>query len=145
MKSLFYLLIVFLVSSCGGAKDKTELKFFTVAIKDFTPYVNQKNAPARPDLTADKVIINSEYPIEISLYQDKKWFYELANLGTGFGTWKFEDGVLKLTTEREILGIKRNMNIDVEAISEGAADLAIKFRDRFGPRILEMEKKNISL
>lgn len=140
MNKFFNLLFLFFLISCGINQEKSELKYFKVKSQDFHKYINQKNMPTNPDLSADKAIINNEYPFEIALYQDGKWFYNLPNLDIGTGTWKFENGIIKLYAKRTLF----DMHIDVEALSEEARAIAIKFSDRFGPQALEMTNININ-
>ncbi len=59
-------------------------------------YINQKALLEDPNLTLDKSIINSTYPIQLALYQDGRFYYDLPNLGDGTGTWRTEGGVLVL-------------------------------------------------
>ena len=142
MKKIFFVIVAMITFiSCGGSKDapKSELKFFESKNSDFDKYINFKATPTQPDLQEDKSIINNDYPIEISLYQDGKWYYNLPNLDDGFGTWKYENGIIKLHASRTLF----DMHIDIEAIEEGAKEVAIRFSDRFGPKVLPMEKSNI--
>jgi hypothetical protein len=138
-KTLFIIFLLALGISCIPQKhDKSDVVFFTTKNEDFDKYINQKAAPAEPNLTLDKTIINNDYPIEIALYSDKKWYYNLPTLGDGFGTWSYENGKIKLHAERVLF----DMNIDIKATSEGANNVAIEFADRFGPKILKMDNQN---
>lgn len=138
--TLVIFLISFVLMGCNPAEktEKGDLQFFTVEAKDFESYINQKQMPERPDLTSDKTLLNRDYPIEIALYSDGRWFYDLPNLDTGKGTWKLENGRLKLFAKQRLF----DMHIDVVAIKANAKDVIIKFSDRFGPRILNTEKVN---
>jgi hypothetical protein len=127
------LLLITLLLSCGPKKglDYHELK------KDqFDPIVNQMDTPAQPDLGAVKTILNRDYPIEIAIFKDGQWYYDLPNLGDGKGTWKYEDGRLKLFARRNIF----DMEIEVVGADADAQELAIKFVDRFGHQIMPVEK-----
>ncbi|MCF8060414.1 MAG: hypothetical protein K9K67_14020 [Bacteriovoracaceae bacterium] len=136
------ILISFLFVSFGCQQvDKTEtseLRFFKVNSNDLRGLVNEKPLPGDPDLTSDKTILNRDYPIEVALYNDGKWFYDLPNFGTGQGTWIIEDGMMKLNAKTLLF----DMYIEVVAIKENAQEVVLKFRDRFGPRILNTEKMN---
>jgi hypothetical protein len=142
MKKLLLASLVLVFISCGKNSDepKSELRFFQVKTDDFAKYINQKAAPTEPNLQEDKSIVNNDYPIEISLYKDGKWYYNLPNLDDGFGTWKYEGGTIKLFASRMLF----DMHISIEAVEEGAKEVAIRFSDRFGPKVLAMEKSNIS-
>ena len=95
--------------------------------------------PDYPNLKSDKTLLNRDYPIEIAIYSDGQWYYDLPNLDTGKGTWSLENGRIKLFAKQRLF----DMHIDVVAIEENAKNVVIKFRDRFGPRILNTEKINI--
>ncbi len=141
MKNLLVIIILFSIIGCGKSSDgpKSDLIFFEASSTDFTKYINQKNTPSLPDLQEDKLIINNDYPIEISLYKDGKWYYNLANLDDGFGTWSFDGGTIKLFASRTLF----DMHLTIEATKENAKEVAIRFSDRFGPKVLAMEKRNI--
>lgn len=129
-------------SSCvpgKRAEEKGELRVFKITNKEMSPLVNDKPMPEVPDLSTDKTLLNRDYPIEVALYNDGSWYYDLPNLDTGRGTWKMEGGVIKLFASRTLF----DMHIDIVATEEGAKSLVLKFRDRFGPRVLETEKINI--
>lgn len=136
---LLMITLVSIASSCGLNKEKSQLSYFKVEANDFTKYINQKPMPSEPNLSEDKAIINNDYPFEIALYSDGRWFYNLPNLDTGSGTWKFENGELKLFASRTLF----DMKIDIKALEEEAARVALKFSDRFGPQVLKMENVNI--
>lgn len=134
MKKMFYLM-AFLLVSCGGEK----VKYYPVTEESFNRFVNQKNLPAQPNLSLDKSIINTSYPIEIALYKDNKFYYDLPNLGDGIGTWEFKDGLLELKAHRDIF----DMKIDVKALDESASKLGINFIDRHGFNSIKMSNNNI--
>lgn len=128
-----------LLSSCNPmSEDKSELKLFEVKASDFNQIINDKPLPSDPNINQDKTILNRDYPIEIAIYNDGKWYYDLPNLDTGTGTWKYQDGKIKLFAKRPLF----DMHIDVVATQEGAQAVAIKFADRFGPKVLNVEKIN---
>lgn len=127
--------------SCGDGPggDKEAVSFFTVPAAAYTPFVNQKGLPKDVDLTSDITFLNRDYPIEIALYKNGEFFYDLPNLGTGRGTYKYEDGKIHLFAKRTLF----NMNIEVIASNEEASEFVLRFRDRFGVRVLPTEKMNL--
>jgi len=142
MKNLI-LALPFILLSCnpsnlGGSPDKGALSFFLVEKKDLEHLINEKAMPENPNLNQDKTLLNRDYPIEVALYNDGRWYYDLPNLDTGTGTWKYEGGMIKLHAERVLF----DMRIEVVAIKAGAQEIALKFTDRFGPRSLPSEKIN---
>lgn len=105
-----------------------------------TKFVNQKNIEKKPNLTIDKSIVNLKYPIEIALYSDGRFYYNLPRLGDGRGTWKLNNkGVIELRAKRTLF----DMYIEVGATDEEAKSLTIQFTDRFGPNTLKMMNNNI--
>lgn len=136
MKYALYILCIASLFSCGEGKSP---KTFKVEETSFQKFVNQKSVSASPNLSIDKSIVNNDYPIEIALYQDNKFYYNLPNLGDGTGTWSYQDGALVLKAKRSIF----DMKIDVHSVDEFSNNLIIKFTDRFGPNTLKVEKINI--
>lgn len=136
MKFALYGFCLCLLFSCGEGKSP---KTFKVEEASFQKFVNQKPLGEDPNLNLDKSIVNNDYPIEIALYQDNRFYYNLPNLGDGSGTWSYQNGSLVLKAKRSIF----DMKIDVHSIDEGTNNLIIKFTDRFGPNTLNVEKQNI--
>lgn len=95
--------------------------------------------PDNPDLAVDKSIINNDYPIELALYQDGKFYYNLPTLGDGTGSWTLDGGKLKLFSSRSLF----DMHIDIFASDQSASAVILKFRDRHGPQIIKMMNENI--
>ncbi|MCO4795534.1 MAG: hypothetical protein KC493_17575, partial [Bacteriovoracaceae bacterium] len=89
---LVLLLTIFLFASCGLKKEKGELIVFEKSKTDYDQFINQKPKPNQPNLSIDKKIVNNDYPIELALYNDGKFYYNLENLGEGEGTWKYDNG-----------------------------------------------------
>lgn len=125
--------------SCVPDKQTSTLSYFEVDQAAYQKYVNEKSMPADPDLAVDKSIVNSEYPIELALYQDGKFYYNLANLGDGTGSWTMDGGKIKLFSSRTLF----DMYIDIFAADQAASKLIIKFRDRHGPQVLKMINENL--
>ncbi len=124
------ILSLFLFISCG--KKKSELILFEKDEADYTQFINQKPKPNQPNLSLDKRIVNNDYPIEIALYSDGKFFYNLPNLGEGEGTFQYENGVLKLVAERKILTFDVEMNYTFTITRKDGSQSLLKFRDRRG-------------
>lgn len=144
MKKLNLILISLLalaLVSCGGSpkEEKVATTFFNVPSAAFVPFVNQKKIPADVDLTRDITLLNRDYPIEIALYKNGEFFYDLPNLGSGRGTYKYKDGKIHLFAKRALF----NMNIEIIASNEEATDFVLRFRDRFGVRVIPTEKMNL--
>lgn len=135
-----YLVLLFLLFSCGlKSPEKKELQFFQVKKDDFSHVINKSETPRSPDLTSVKTLSNRDYPIDIAIFNDGRFYYDLPNLDDGYGTWEFVDGKIKLHAQRDLFDI----NIDVVALKEAAEVIAIDFRDRFSRKVLEVEKINI--
>lgn len=129
-------LLMLLAFGCGK---KSDLKVYRLPEAALSKFVNEKSMPADPNLTLDKSFINHSYPIQIALYKDGQFYYDLPNLGEGVGTWRNSDGKLKLHGKRPLF----DMHIEVLGKDEEGESLAIQFVDRFGPNTLEMTNINI--
>lgn len=117
-------------------------KLYKVDPGALTKFVNQKSlvrGSTKPNLSIDKSFVNNSYPIEIALYSDGRFYYDLPNLGDGKGTWKLNGGVIELKAKRTLF----DMYIEVKATDVEAKSLTIQFTDRFGPNTLKMMNNNI--
>ncbi len=140
MKYVFLVSFVLNLISCTEVqKSKNILNFNKVEKESFSKIINNKSLREGANLQEDKHLLNRDYPIEISLYADGKWYYNLDNLGDGNGTWKYQDGRLVLYAKRVLF----DMHIDIEATDKNATKFVIKFSDRFGPRVLRAESLNL--
>jgi len=138
MGRVLIVLILFTISACTGKSDSAKL-FTSKEQKAFSKFINPKNMPSNPNLTIDKNIINNEYPIEIALYKDHRFFYNLPNLGSGKGKWKYSDGKIELKATRKIF----DMYIEIYGADQNIEQAAIQFSDRFGSKTLTMENHNL--
>lgn len=129
-------LLLLTLSSCG--KSGNDLTAYNAKKEDFNYLINSKRMPAKPDLANHKTILNRDYPIEIALFADGKFYYDLPNLGDGNGTWKYTKGHIELNAKRSLF----DMKILVHALEENAADIGIEFYDRFGRNFIQVEKIN---
>ena len=127
------------LNSCNdlNSSKQGELSFFMASEKAFDKVINKKSMPLRVDFSKDKSLLNRDYPIELALYKDGKWFYDLPRYGEGTGTWEFKEGKIHLFAKTSLF----DMNIDIVSLDEAGESLVIKFRDRFGPKILNVEKQ----
>lgn len=130
------ILIISLSLLLFGCGSKSDLKTYKITKNDYQDVINQSSMPSRPDLSKLKTIINRDYPIEIAIFNDGRWYYDLPNLDTGFGTWKFTEGAIKLHASRDLF----DMHINVVGLEEGARILGIDFSDRHGRRVIPVEK-----
>jgi hypothetical protein len=130
MKTLSLILTLFLLFSCG--KKKGELILFEKTESDYSQFINSGSKPAQPNMTTVKRIVNNDYPVEIALFEDGKFHYYLENLGEGEGTWRYENGVIKLSALRKILSFDVNMDYTFTITRKDGSQSVLKFRDRFG-------------
>jgi hypothetical protein len=135
MKTILLLALIVL-SACGKGGNA---KLYKVESGALTKFVNQKKISKKPNLSVDKSFVNNSYPIEIALYSDGRFYYDLPNLGDGNGKWKLKDGVIELRAKRTLF----DMLIEVQATDVDANSLTIQFTDRFGPNTLKMMNNNI--
>lgn len=137
MKFTLNFIFICLLVSCGKQESKSTIKNFKVSSQSYQSYINESSVKQH-DLQKDIYIANQEYPIEISLYKDGSFYYNLPNLGDGQGNWQFKNGRIKLFAERNLF----DMHIDIFSRNKNATELAITFSDRFGPKVLPVEIYN---
>lgn len=136
MKNILLMSLLIFTFSCGkGAGQKT----YAVKEEKLSKYVNAKSLPESPNLTLDKSIVNNSYPIEIALYENNRFYYNLPNLGDGKGTWEYSNGKIKLKAKRTLF----DMYIEILSADETNSEMIIEFSDRFGPTSLKMMNVNI--
>lgn len=135
MRIILLLSLAFLVS-CGQNSSRN---LYKIPEETLPKFVNMKSLPADPNLTLDRSFVNNSYPIQLALYQDGRFYYDLPNLGDGRGTWKFNNGVLELRAKRTLF----DMFIELKANETEAETLSVQFTDRFGPNTLRMTNINI--
>jgi hypothetical protein len=118
--------LAFTFISCG--KNDEKIEFHKADRLKFTRLINNSSLPTHPNLSIDKKIVNNSYPIEIALYNNNKFYYDLPNLGDGTGEWIHTNGRIELRAKRDIF----DMYIELHAADINAENFAIKFIDRFG-------------
>ena len=135
---MFFVFVCIL--GCGVRQEEASpLQFFDVQEGAYAKYVNNYSMPNEPNLTLDKTIYNNDYPIEIAIYKDGKFYYNLPTLDDGHGTWKEVNGKLELFARRKLF----DMFIEIHPNDQEVKNVKIKFSDRFGPKILNMNNSNI--
>ncbi len=134
MKLLSILLL--LIFGCGKGANIQKIK---VNKDGFLKIINQNTMPTNPNLSIDKSVSNSSYPIQIALYEDQNFYYDLPTLGDGKGKWTFKDGHLSLHAKRDLF----DMYIEIHSLDEKVNDLVITFIDRHGHNLIRMDKHNI--
>ena len=138
MKYLFLTILILVLAACGGGKSAP--RYYPATAESLSKFVNDKDlTTTTPNLSLDKSIVNNEYPIQIALYKDQRFYYDLPNLGDGTGTWEYKDGQIVLKAKRSLF----DMKINVHATDEQVQNVAIEFTDRFGPNVLRTDKQNI--
>lgn len=135
IKTILLVTLLALVGCGNGSGSKLQ----KIEAGKLERFVNQKNLEKKPNLSLDKSIVNNAYPIEIALYSDGRFYYDLPNLGDGRGTWKYSNGIIELKAKRTLF----DMYIEVGASDSEANFLSIQFTDRFGPNTLKMDNNNI--
>ena len=138
MSRVVSLVVLLVISACTG-KSASDTLYSAKEEQVFAKFINNKKMPSDPNRTVDKTIINNDYPIEIALYKDHRFYYYLANLGGGKGKWNYKDGKIELRATRKIF----DMYIEVYGADAKIEKLAIQFSDRFGSKTLKMENQNL--
>lgn len=107
----------------------------------FTTYQNPSAELSQAEAKIESIKLlqtSEEFPIRLAIYDNGKFYYQVDELGTGIGDWKFEDGGLKLTTRRKIF----DMNFYVTAAAVDGNELVVKFFDRHGFNQYSLDFRN---
>lgn len=134
--SVIPFLVLMIITSCGK---KSKTKFFSAKEESFSKFINDKDLPKDPNLSLDKSIVNNDYPIQVALYKNNKFYYDLPNLDAGTGTWSYANGQIVLKSKHRLF----DMRIDIRALDEEANNLAVSFIDRHGPQTLKMDNSRV--
>jgi hypothetical protein len=136
------LLVVPFLFSCGK---KASVKLFHASEENYSKFINTRISPSgeRPNISGDKNFINHQYPVELALYSDHKFYYNLPNLGDGYGNWNYEDGKIVMKTKRNILGKNITMTYEIQANDESAENVSVQFTDRWGAQSFRLKKNNL--
>lgn len=125
---IILLTTLFFVVACskGGvsAERKRPLSFYAPIVN---PAADFDRAADR--MSALKVITSDQkYVMRYALFDNGKFYYEVANLGHGNGTWQFRDGIINLFASRSFF------DLDIDLSAAGATDdrLEMNFIDRYG-------------
>jgi hypothetical protein len=139
--------IALFLSACGLDRPKTSpLRFFKTSSEQLTGVVNEVNGQDHtPQWPREKTLYNEDYPIELALYQDGVFKYNLPRLGTGQGTWTMDQGTISLKAEHKIdwFDFTIDMNYEMGAADAEATRFRLQFADRYGPKDIELQKRNI--
>lgn len=136
-KKVILLLSSLVFISCGKEESVERFKIDEAKIARI---VNEKNLISHTDFNVDKSIKNLEYPIELALYKNNKFYYSLPTLadGTGQGIWKFHEGSIVLYAQRDLF----DMYIEIYAADPENKNYLITFIDRFGKKTLKVSNIN---
>ena len=88
-RMVFFSLILTLVSCIESTQTQQITQREIFPLKSFTKLINQKSIYSKEEVNPniDFSLINQDYPVEIWLYENNQYYYDLPNLGDGIGTW----------------------------------------------------------
>ena len=142
-RMVFFSLLLSLLTSCLEGVDQTyqPIERQRVALTSFSPIVNAKELKTKEDVdfNEDTSIQNRDYPVEIWLYSNNKYYYDLPNLGEGIGSWTYKDGYLTLENNHHIKAIDLKIDMNYELYFAKENQMKLSFSDRFGGKILDLE------
>ena len=142
MPRMVLFLLVFFSSCIDNSNHSLNHEKLILPLESFSSIINNKKVTNGEDvnLQEDKSVLNRDYPIEIWLYANNIYFYELPNLGNGTGEWRFENGSLKLSNDHHIKTIDLKIKMSFDLYNSSNGELRVNFTDRFGTKDFPMEK-----
>lgn len=133
------LAVLFFISACGN-KPPAQI---TQVKRDKTHYdkiINSSSTASKADLKKDIFLANYDYPIELAIYADGSFYYNLDNLGDGKGKWELKGGSYYIeTTHKRLLF---DLKVQIYTTSSEGDKFRTYFVDRFGPKELDLEIVN---
>jgi len=143
-RMVFFSLILTLVSCIESTQTQQITQREIFPLKSFTKLINQKSIYSKEEVNPniDFSLINQDYPVEIWLYENNQYYYDLPNLGDGIGTWEYKNGYIALNNNHHIktIDLKIEMNYDIYLTKEN--EIRIEFSDRFGTQNLDLDLRN---
>jgi hypothetical protein len=133
MKFWILLSAVF-VSSCGTEALKAHPRDDAF----YRGLVNEKQSPKKVAMSAEKIFYSDDYPMRFALYNDQRFFYQVDELGDGWGRWVLEDGVMKLFAPRPFF----DMNLVVSGAEATGDTKVLRFRDRTGIQSIKVSLRD---
>lgn len=127
--ALFGLLIL---NGCSKGSVPAEKKR---PISFYAPIINSAEQfdGAAQNLSSLKVLASAQkYEMRFAMFDNGKFYYEVGNLGTGQGEWKYRDGYINLFASRHFF----DLDIDLRAASGADETLEMSFVDRFGGNVV---------
>ena len=128
-------LFLFALIGCSKGSDSAEHKR---SYAFFEPMINPAADfdGAAGQMSRLKVLTSTQkYDMRYALFDNGKFYYEVANLGTGVGDWKFRDGYINLFSPRTFFDI----DIDFVATEAEGGAMAMRFLDRFGQNTVSVQ------
>ena len=140
-RMVFFFLIFTLTSCIENIQTKQITQREILPLESFAQLINKKSISSTKDVNQnlDHSLINQDYPVEIWLYENNKYYYDLPKLGDGIGTWEYKNGFIALKNNHHIktIDLKIEMNYDIYLTKENK--VRIEFSDRFGMQNLNLD------
>lgn len=123
----------FLVGCSGKApvQHKRDETFFAKVLNP-----GEKFEHAEQELPNLKLLTATDkYQMRYALFDNGKFYYQVAKLGNGIGTWSYQNGIIHLLAPRNFFDLELNLGA---AAAEGDA-MAFQFLDRFGNNVVQVD------
>jgi hypothetical protein len=141
VKAFYFLFILSVTVSCNTDNDG-EVQFEQPTKLFLTSVVNNKARPAEQNLAQDIYLENAGYPLEIALYNDNSFYYNLPALGDGHGKWEEIKSGYQLISRRKLGGAQIEMKYIIRQKNDSSQNLEVRFEDRKGLKILPLRLVN---
>lgn len=100
---------------------------------------SQEMSVAAQNIEKIKILqTNDDYPIRLAIFDNGQFYYQVDELGTGYGEWVYHEGGLRLTAKRKIF----DMNFFLSAANEQGDAVVVKFFDRYGMNSYNLDFRN---
>lgn len=135
MSKVIFAVLSLAVIFAGGCSNKKNVEFKREPAF-FKRLINNSENYEQADrkLNELKLMVSKEkYDMRYALFDNGKFYYEVENLGHGYGDWIYKDGAINLFAPRSFFDI----DIDIMAAAATGEKMNLQFIDRFGNNVVK--------
>lgn len=133
MKKIAYLVLLFLLFSCGGNKGSENAPIiYDLEGEKYEELINHYTLTDSVLFWQSRIVANEKYPLYFALFEEGKFLYHLPGVGDGEGNWSYEKNQIKLVAKTSLFDM-------ILYIYKMKKSYYFKFKDRFGPQVYEID------
>lgn len=135
-KAISFLAITLAITQLAGCGDL--LQGHSRDPEFYQKVFSAKTSPKKVNLENEKMIYSEKYPMRLALFDDQKFFYQIDELGSGWGEWKMSDGMVTMFAPRKYF----DMRLVLSGADETSDAQVLRFRDRGGIQAIKVSLRD---